>query len=283
MDQLIINPISADILRRVTANMPGALIVSGEKGVGISTIARGLAADLHIQPRIITPKKRLQGGAKLVEDYDTGSIVIEDIRALYDQTRVKFDQPQLFILDFGNRSMTHQAQNAFLKLLEEPQDDVYFVIAIHNADELLPTIRSRCQRVEVRRCASEQSRSLLASWNLDDATRAARIAFIADGKPAEMYRLAHDDEYYNGRVQTVQDAKAILEGVVIQKMHIIHKYKDQRPAALLLIDDLTMQLERALQSSFQPAIMAQIDQLVEAHRRITANGNIQLQLAKVLV
>lgn len=283
MDQLIINPISADILKKIAAHMPGALILSGDKGIGIASIARGLASDMHIQPRIITPKKRLQGGAKLVEDYEAGSIVIEDIRALYDQTRVKFDQPQLFILDFGNRSMTHQAQNAFLKLLEEPQETIYFILATHNADELLPTIRSRCQRVDIRRCTSDQSKSLLASWKIDDATRSARIAFIADGKPAEMYRLAHDDSYYQSRVQTVQDAKAILEGATIQKLHIIHKYKDQRPAALLLIDDLTMQLERAIQGSFQPAIMQQIDSLIEAHRRIAANGNIQLQLARVLI
>ncbi|OGL21964.1 hypothetical protein A2707_01270 [Candidatus Saccharibacteria bacterium RIFCSPHIGHO2_01_FULL_45_15] len=283
MDQLVIHPISADIMKKVAANMPGALLIAGEKGVGVASIARGLAADLHIQPRIITPKKRLQAGAKLIEDYETGSIVIEDIRALYDQTRVKFDQPQLFIVDFGNRSMTHQAQNAFLKLLEEPQDNIYFILATHTADDLLPTIRSRCQRVDIRRCTSEQSKALLASWKLPDATRMARIAFIADGKPAEMYRLAHDDTYYAARVQTVQDAKAILGGTAIQKMHTIHKYKDQRPGALQLIDDLTMQLERALQASFQPNILQQIDLLIEAHRRITANGNIQLQLARVLI
>lgn len=283
MDQLVIHPTSLAILKRVAAAMPGALILSGDKGVGVASIARGLATDLRINPRVITPKKRLQGGAKLVEDYESGSIIIDDIRALYDQTRVKFDQPQLFILDFGNRSMTHQAQNAFLKLLEEPQDAVYFVLATHNADELLPTIRSRCQRIDIRRCTSDQSQQLLASWDLDDVTKAARITFIANGKPAEMYRLAHDDKYYADRVQTVQDAKAILEGATIQKMHIIHKYKDQRPNALLLIDDLTMQLERALQGSFQPAILQQIDLLIDAHQRITANGNIQLQLARVLI
>ena len=37
--------------------------------------------------------------------------------------------------------------NAFLKLLEEPPDGVVFILATASPDELLPTIRSRCQTI----------------------------------------------------------------------------------------------------------------------------------------
>ena len=41
--------------------------------------------------------------------------------------------------------MQEGAQNAMLKLLEEPPKDVFILLVTENADSLLETIRSRCQ------------------------------------------------------------------------------------------------------------------------------------------
>ena len=62
--------------------------------------------------------------------------------------------------------------------------------------------------------------------------------FIASGLPAEVTRLATDETYYSQRVQTVQDAKSALEGTSYRKLLIARKYKDQRPLALQLVDDM---------------------------------------------
>lgn len=45
--------------------------------------------------------------------------------------------------------MTQEAQNSFLKLLEEPPENVVFILATGNPRGLLPTIRSRCRQVRV--------------------------------------------------------------------------------------------------------------------------------------
>ena len=45
----------------------------------------------------------------------------------------------------GAESLTLQAANAFLKVLEEPLPQVSFVLCTHELSTLLPTIRSRCQ------------------------------------------------------------------------------------------------------------------------------------------
>jgi DNA polymerase III subunit delta' len=45
------------------------------------------------------------------------------------------------------QALTEDAQNALLKTLEEPPRGSLLVLVCHNASRLLPTVRSRCQRV----------------------------------------------------------------------------------------------------------------------------------------
>jgi len=68
---------------------------------------------------------------------------IDDVRAL---TREAFLTPlvgteRVFVVAFPE--YTHEAQNALLKLLEEPPRTARFYLVTHRADELLPTLRSR--------------------------------------------------------------------------------------------------------------------------------------------
>lgn len=282
MTEIIVHPDIRDQLTNFTSQLPHALIINGKRGSGVGDVANYLAKSAGTILAIITPKKRQPNGAYR-EDYENGSIIIDDIRELYGQTRSKFTSAQIVIIDFGNRSMSVQAQNAFLKLLEEPQQHIHFILATHYIDSLLPTVLSRCQRVYIRPITSQQTAQLLDSLNLTDQTRRARIQYMASGLPAEIMRLAGDDAYYEARVATVQDAKALLEGDGYTRLKIIHAYKDKRGAALQLIDDSIDQLQLAVKRTHQTSAAEQINALLEAFDRITANGNIQLQLAKALL
>ena len=51
---------------------------------------------------------------------------------------------------WGAEKMSNQASNAFLKILEEPPKDTYFLLIAENQEEILPTIVSRCQIVNLR-------------------------------------------------------------------------------------------------------------------------------------
>jgi DNA polymerase-3 subunit delta' len=57
---------------------------------------------------------------------------------------------KLGIIKDADCMMPH-AQNAFLKTLEEPPPNSYFIICTANPSELLPTFRSRCQRITLLR------------------------------------------------------------------------------------------------------------------------------------
>lgn len=77
------------------------------------------------------------------------SLGIDDARALKDvayQTASKAGAESWHVLYIGNA--THAAQNALLKVLEEPPRDTFFLIGVAHEEVLLPTVRSRLSRLD---------------------------------------------------------------------------------------------------------------------------------------
>ncbi len=88
-----------------------------------------------------------------------------------------------FIIDEAER-LEPDAQNALLKTLEEPPRDTVIVLVTTSVDRLIPTVRSRCQRVAFQ----PLSRDAMSGWldaNLGEVTGSARafVEFFADGSP----------------------------------------------------------------------------------------------------
>lgn len=74
-----------------------------------------------------------------------------------------------------------EAANALLKLLEEPGPDVVLILTAERAENVLPTILSRCQRVRFDPLAASTIEQALVERNGVDADRAAFVSRMADG------------------------------------------------------------------------------------------------------
>ena len=72
------------------------------------------------------------------------SITIKQIQDLRTPLSISTRLPRLVWLEEANL-MTTPAQNALLKLLEEPPENTSFYLTCQSASMLLPTVRSRCQ------------------------------------------------------------------------------------------------------------------------------------------
>lgn len=69
---------------------------------------------------------------------------INDVRELNSFTKHKITKPiSIIIYDFDKTTL--EAQNAFLKNLEEPQENLTYILTCSTLLTLLPTIVSRCQ------------------------------------------------------------------------------------------------------------------------------------------
>lgn len=88
----------------------------------------------HTDVKILKPEK------------DFASIKIGEIRKIREDAHiVSLEGYQKFYIIESAELMTDEAQNAFIKILEEPPKNVNFILICKSVSALLPTVRSRCQ------------------------------------------------------------------------------------------------------------------------------------------
>ena len=276
MDKPVIHPASEKRLNSTVKNMPQSMLLSGEKRVGLTTIAKHIASLRKVTPIVILPEK----DEKI--DIEKGVISVDIMRRLYDETRTKTAAERIIIIDYAER-MTTQAQNAFLKLLEEPGDDVYFILVSNTASKLLPTIISRTENLDIKPINDDQSNELLDKLGVKDKTERSQMLFMAAGLPAELTNLTADKDYFERRSVMMRDARELLSGNLYQKLLIAQRYKDDRLIALQLLADASNMLKKSIISKPQIDSIAYIDKLLKTYQRIEANGNIRLCLASMAI
>lgn len=276
MPTVYIHPNTRQQLEKIAVNLPQSLLIAGPPGVGLKSSISFIAETLHIKPIYIEPEKEDR------VDLEKGVISVDMIRRLYGMTKTIETGTRFIIIDYAER-MSIAAQNAFLKLLEEPGTNTHFALLTHTVSKLLPTVRSRLQLLEMQPVTPKQSNDLLAELKVSDTQKQAQLLFIAAGLPALMISLARDNKAFEARAQIVRDARAYLQGTVYERFKVALKYKETRAEALLMLSDAGKLLESSIQNGQGRDVIKKIETLLKTYERIEANGNVRLQLASGVI
>jgi len=82
---------------------------------------------------------------------------IEDVRELFKFTKLKLtEKTAIVVKNFSKTS--EEAQNAFLKSLEEPQANLFYILTASEEEGILPTIMSRCEVIYGKVISQNNSR-----------------------------------------------------------------------------------------------------------------------------
>jgi DNA polymerase-3 subunit delta' len=144
--------------------------------------------------------------------------------------------------------------NILLKTLEEPPPRTVLLVASAQPDRLLPTIRSRCRRLDLFPLPAPSMERLLAGWLPGmDATDRAALARIADGCPGRALALAEGEGL--AMQAAVDEVFAALPGLDPRLVHsVADKVAGRRdPGALPLFVFL---LRRGLAAALRHAARA---------------------------
>src|SRR4051794_11384265 len=154
-----------ELLARACAQgtLPPSLLFSGPEGVGKRTAAIALAQALNCERPLAfgqgrdacgecTACTRIARGVHadvlVIEPGDSGSIKTEQVRDAIDRSAYRpFEGKRRVVVIDGADQLVLNAQDAILKTLEEPPSASVFVLVTDRPDVLLPTVRSRCQRL----------------------------------------------------------------------------------------------------------------------------------------
>ena len=147
--------------------LPNKILLSGEKGIGKSTLAYHLinhilsfdeehsydAKNFKINPdnksfKLVLNKSNPNFISIDVDD-DKKSIDINQIRNLIlTLNKSSFNTKPRFVLIDNIELLNINSVNALLKIIEEPNENIYFML-INNNKKILPTLKSRCLNYKI--------------------------------------------------------------------------------------------------------------------------------------
>ena len=123
--------------------IPSAILFCGPKGVGKTTCARIYAREINKE---FIKLENYDYAFNIFELDAASNRKIDDIRDLLEKVKVppQVGKYKVYIIDEVHM-LTKEAENAFLKTLEEPPPHIVFILATTEKNKILPTILSRCQ------------------------------------------------------------------------------------------------------------------------------------------
>ena len=123
-----------------------------------------------------------------------GEIRVEDAQDILKLMALKsFEGGYKIMIIWMADKMNVAAANKLLKQLEEPTDKTLFILVSENEEDIIQTIRSRCQVVRFNALPENLiTEALIFRENLD-TNMAAKIAHLSQGNYNKALRLLHED------------------------------------------------------------------------------------------
>lgn len=131
------------------------------------------------------PEGRWPGSTRdviTVDDPDHKAMTVDPIRAARSDMFIRPNEGRrkIYVIPRG-QDMNESAQNALLKILEEPPDYGAFLILSTNAEQLLPTIRSRCAELQLGPVDEQTALPFLRQQAPDKPEQLLRAAYLRAG------------------------------------------------------------------------------------------------------
>lgn len=133
------NNIKTLIKWRCNKSVPRFIIIAGDEGSGRLTFAKAILKTINVKGIIM--------GNSIADVRDT-------IENAYTIT-----EPTCYIFRDAD-DMKNEAKNALLKVVEEPPNNAYFIMTVHNIDNMLGTIRSRGTVIKMEPYSMQELRSV---------------------------------------------------------------------------------------------------------------------------
>jgi len=189
-DDLLLHPSSREALDHFLSNPTPVLLLAGPANIGKHMIAQHLASQLLG----VELDKLVTHGMYRELTADKNVINIEQIRDLFQLFALKTpgkNATRRVVVIPNAELMNHSAQNALLKMLEEPPKDAVLILTSSAPHKLLSTITSRTQSLSLRKPTREAILAYMTGrYAVDDIQRAY---IMSDGHIGAMLTLLGAD------------------------------------------------------------------------------------------
>lgn len=236
-------------------------------------------------------------------------IRIAQIRSLCQTLALKpYEARTRVVIISEAQTMTHEAGNALLKILEEPPARTVLILTATQATDLLPTVVSRCLHIRFQPVSRKSLETFLTkSYGISDE-KAVIVASMANGslsKALLMIKPANMQYRINQRKWLIQDSgldapaslsskpisswlafserlsknkKNLTDFLEVMKTWLRDLAICKFSPKLIINKDLTRKIESASQQIDLESVISKIQAIEVAEKDIRANANIRLSL-----
>jgi DNA polymerase III subunit delta' len=182
---------------------PHALLFCGQEKLGKKTLALEFL-------KIFFGKEIFNHPDFVFVEPIESEIQISQIRDLNWKLSLKpFSAPFKAALIDRAHTMNQEAQNCFLKTLEEPKGDTMIMLVSEYPELLLPTIRSRMQKLRFYSVPKEEIESYLKEKKIQES-EVKMLAEISNGKPGVAIDFISKPEKLKDFKKTIKDITEVL-------------------------------------------------------------------------
>lgn len=191
--------------------LSNSLLLTGNKGIGKNYFISQLIEEYikkkvvseqinhHLSllknnshPNIMIVKKQIDEKTKKLKNF----IIIDQIRKINQfslETSLIENIPKFILIDSAD-DMNINASNALLKILEEPKLNTYFFLISHQPSSLLPTIKSRCLKINLSNHNYDNFSSIIKISNPDIDEETKKFLYdITNGSPGLINEYEFDE------------------------------------------------------------------------------------------
>ncbi|MBO3723513.1 DNA polymerase III subunit delta' [Actinomyces bowdenii] len=263
--------------------MTHAWLITGPPGSGRSNAARAFAACLQC-----TGPEPGCGRCKACRDVITGShpdvvrlttekllITMDEVKELIGeaQRRPWTGRWRVILVEDADR-MAERTTNVLLKSIEEPPPQTVWLLCTPSADDVLPTIRSRCRLVTLRIPPAQAVAELLVHRDGADPELAARAARASQSHIGLARHLATDPDAWDRRRRLLMSPVSLrsVGDAVLAAASLVEAAESEAKEATAERDareraELTRALGLEGEGRVPPALRSQIRQLEEDQKR----------------
>ena len=187
---------NSDLKRRLSASFQAGrsshcYLLCGPEGSGKRTLAKILAAALQCEADTVPcghclPCRKAASGSHpdiiTIDDPEKKTVSVDLIRQLQADAYIRPNEGRhkVYLIPRA-QDMTENAQNALLKLIEEPPAYAVFLLITCNAEKLLPTVRSRCAELRLEPVGKEEALPWLSARFPEQSRDSLLAAYLRSG------------------------------------------------------------------------------------------------------
>ena len=232
-----------------------AYLLTGESGVGKKTLAKLCAQTLLCVSDAEKPCGECGACTRfknkthpdvffLQREKDKASIGVDAIREMSAMAgRHSYEGGKRIVVIEEAETLTPQAQNCFLKTLEEPLTDVVFFLIAADTGKLLPTIVSRCRVLRLHPWEAPFIVSMLMARGIAEAD-AKKAALRASGNLSKALAWASDAAFLELRTLVMNHVFAVnKKGQILE---ISNRMKDEKSRSVAILDAIEESIRELL-------------------------------------